>query len=122
MRKIDVLKIGIQMIKQVEQLHKLGYLHLDIKLDNILLGQNDSYYIQSAHFINEDMEEAKRRKNERKNKKGYNQRPKKSKLYLIDFGSCAKYLDQKGKHLPNKPVNNENNRNMVFASKNYFDK
>lgn len=38
--KIDVLKYGIQMIKLVERFHSLGYVHRDIKPDNILVEPN----------------------------------------------------------------------------------
>lgn len=37
LKKIDILKIGIQLMKNVEKLHTLGYIHRDIKPDNILL-------------------------------------------------------------------------------------
>ena len=37
MKKIDILKLGIQLIKIVESFHSLGYIHRDIKPDNILL-------------------------------------------------------------------------------------
>ena len=39
-KQIDVLKVGIQMIKNVENLHSLGYVHRDIKPDNILVDLN----------------------------------------------------------------------------------
>ena len=39
-KKIDILKIGIQMLKLIEQLHSIGYVHRDIKPDNILLEPN----------------------------------------------------------------------------------
>ena len=34
---IDILSIGAQLIKCVENLHSVNYLHLDIKLDNIFV-------------------------------------------------------------------------------------
>lgn len=44
LRKIDILKVGIQMINCIEEFHKLGYVHLDIKVNNILFGPNDQAY------------------------------------------------------------------------------
>lgn len=37
----EVRQIGTQLIKALRELHSLGYVHLDIKPDNILLGLND---------------------------------------------------------------------------------
>lgn len=44
LRKADVLKIGVQLLKAIERLHSIGYLHLDIKPDNMLIepGKEDS--------------------------------------------------------------------------------
>lgn len=51
LRKADVLKIGIQLLKAIQRLHDIGYLHLDIKPDNMLIepGKEDSAsaYIRS---------------------------------------------------------------------------
>ena len=35
---VDILKLGLRLIKIVEQLHQIGIVHLDIKPDNILIG------------------------------------------------------------------------------------
>ena len=44
LRKADVLKNGVQLLKAIERLHSIGYLHLDIKPDNMLIepGKEDS--------------------------------------------------------------------------------
>jgi serine/threonine protein kinase len=35
---VDTLKIGIQLINMIERMHNIGYIHNDIKPDNILIG------------------------------------------------------------------------------------
>ena len=35
---IDILKLGLQLVNIVEKMHNLGYIHKDIKPDNILIG------------------------------------------------------------------------------------
>ena len=37
LRQIDILKLGIQLIKNVQRLHQIGYVHLDLKPDNFML-------------------------------------------------------------------------------------
>ena len=39
MKKIDVLKIGLELFDLIEKLHANGIVHQDIKLDNILFSQ-----------------------------------------------------------------------------------
>lgn len=36
----SAVQIGIQLTKLIRDIHKLGYLHLDIKPDNILIDKN----------------------------------------------------------------------------------
>ena len=36
----DALKVGIQMIEGINKIHDAGYLHCDIKIDNILTAVN----------------------------------------------------------------------------------
>ena len=38
LQKTDVLKMALQLIKILEKLHDTGLVHLDIKPDNILIG------------------------------------------------------------------------------------
>ena len=33
----DIIKIGISLLKQIKEVHNAGYLHCDIKPDNIML-------------------------------------------------------------------------------------
>jgi serine/threonine protein kinase len=56
MRFCDALKIGIELINKIEMLHKTGYLHCDIKPDNLMVDNK------------------------------YNHNNTKTKIYLIDFG------------------------------------
>jgi serine/threonine protein kinase len=37
----DVVLIGTQIIDRLMSLHDLGYLHLDLKLENLLFGSSD---------------------------------------------------------------------------------
>eukprot|EP00347_Sterkiella_histriomuscorum_P023821 403333271 len=39
--KKSILQIGIQLVKTIKELHNIGYGHMDIKLDNILINTND---------------------------------------------------------------------------------
>lgn len=64
------VQIGLQTLDRLEALHNLGYLHLDLKPDNILLGSSNMHKIES------------------------------STLYLIDYGISKKYLDEFGDHIP----------------------
>lgn len=44
----------------------------------------------------------------------------KAKMYLIDFGCSHPYMKD-GKHIKNLRNSKDKNRNLVFASKNYFN-
>lgn len=47
----SVCRIGIQMVDRIEQVHKAGYLHWDIKPDNFLIGlKNDAATIYCIDF------------------------------------------------------------------------
>ena len=69
-----MFQIGLQITNCIEQLHKLGFLHLDIKGENILLDSNEYSAIES------------------------------SRLHLIDFGLAQSYLNDDGSHVPLKKV------------------
>ena len=56
----------------LEKLHDIGYIHCDIKPDNIMIGN-----------YNEDESEI-------------------NKLYLIDMGISQRYLDNEGNHIVKK--------------------
>jgi serine/threonine protein kinase len=42
LKKSDILKLGIQLIKSIRQLHSLGFVHLDLKPDNIMFKNEES--------------------------------------------------------------------------------
>lgn len=63
------LQIGIQMVDRLKTLHEIGYLHLDIKPDNILMGAKDRSH-----------EDA-------------------STLVLIDFGLSKRFENSRGEHV-----------------------
>lgn len=65
-----VLQIGKQLLERLEALHELGYLFLDLKLDNILLGSHNLHTTES------------------------------SLIYLVDFGISRRYLDHSFEHIP----------------------
>lgn len=133
LQKIDVLKLGIQLLEKIEAFHNIGYVHLDIKPDNILLNRyshhvKNSNTSENSHIfsLHENM-----RLNSRK--LSFYLYPDKidslisSEVSIIDFGTATNYIsfDNNNRrlkiHLPNKPVpSSNNNRNNFFASKHYF--
>jgi len=42
LKKSEILKLGIQLMKSIRQLHSIGYVHLDIKTDNIMFNNKVS--------------------------------------------------------------------------------
>ena len=37
----NTVQIGVQLIESVQNLHSTGYIHLDIKLDNVLISREN---------------------------------------------------------------------------------
>ena len=62
-------QIGIRLLHHLEEIHKIGLVYNDLKLDNILVGDKDS----SPNSL--------------------------SDIRLIDFGLCTRYLDMQGNHI-----------------------
>ena len=45
-----ILRVTKQIVQRLESLHKTGYLHNDLKLDNILVGHSDPQNIYLIDF------------------------------------------------------------------------
>jgi serine/threonine protein kinase len=86
------IQIGCQLLEQYKLIHASGYIHNDLKLENILVGKASA---QPDSFV--DLH----------------------RVTLIDFGLCTMYLDQEGKHVPKKGCDGFQG-NMIFASRNAF--
>lgn len=59
-----VFMIGIQLMKRIKALHNTGYIHYDIKPENVMVGYED-----------------------------------RSRIYLIDYGMCLRYLHPNGRRM-----------------------
>ena len=46
-KKIDILKLGIQLVKNIRGLHDTGHVHLDLKPDNMMFDTPKSNDISS---------------------------------------------------------------------------
>lgn len=77
----DALKVGIELIKILQNVHALGVCHGDIKIGNVLIEG------QSGHDI--ILPKTQRNVNE------------KNQLYLVDFGKAEEYMirDRDGKYV-----------------------
>jgi casein kinase 1 len=64
--------MAIQLVDLLQKLHDVGYIHCDLKPDNIMIGD----FTKDEKLMN--------------------------KLYLIDFGISQSYLEANGEHLPFK--------------------
>lgn len=63
------IQIGIQLIDRLQALHGIGYLHMDLKPDNILLGSANRTRFDSSNIV------------------------------LIDYGISKQFKDSDGKHI-----------------------
>ena len=88
-----VLQIGIQLIDSLKIIHEAGYIYNDLKLDNIVIGDDVSLPHSKQSLY---------------------------KVRLIDFGMSTKYLKEDGTHAPKKKVQIFKG-NLVFSSKNMFN-
>jgi serine/threonine protein kinase len=106
-KQIDVLKLGIVLFRNIERLHDLGYLHLDIKPDNIMVNNrfDDIKYRNSTRTPGLFACKEKLAYNDRKfrfsSQKKYNDLVE-SQVNIIDFGQCESYIDRTtNQHRPN---------------------
>ena len=92
---MDVLKFGLQMIKIIEKFHMLGYVHRDIKPDNILIEPTKKGKIFDGQVIgieSEKRENSQRRRLQLDSANFYHSKVwNTSELFLIDFGTSHKY-------------------------------
>jgi serine/threonine protein kinase len=101
----DILKIGIELIKKIQIMHDLGYLHLDLKTDNVLFSKIDSlttwnkYSNRPIHSWKETNDKLIRQKNYYKSTK-YEELVV-SEVYITDFGTAKHYRDKDNKHIRN---------------------
>ena len=79
-------------MNRLESFHQLGYLHLDLKPDNILIKSPDYSIWESS-----------------------------SVLYLIDFGISKKFVQDDGSHIKEATSRVPFVGNVVFASRNAFN-
>lgn len=67
---LTVMNIGISLINLIKKMHEKGFIHCDLKPDNILIGNEQ----EEASNVDQ--------------------------LHLIDFGISKAYLDDEGSHVP----------------------
>lgn len=122
MPKVDILKLGIQLLKSIEIFHQYGTVHLNISPQTVLFGLGTK-----VSQVNLQTSYEKMRKKEaldeiaRENLSDFRYHDlKESPVYLINYQKNRRYLLWDGKHLPNAPDNSEKTKNIIFASKNYF--
>jgi serine/threonine protein kinase len=84
----DVLKIGINLLDQVELMHSSGFMHCDIKIDNVMIDFESSQQLRESHSRMSSTD---------------------AKFHLVDFGCGRKFEIQPKKHV-------ENSRNNVVGN------
>ena len=88
----NILEIGYHVIDALESLHSIGYVHNDIKPDNIMF--NPQLIDNQVHLRN---------------------------IKLIDFGFATKYIESKtGSHIAKKELS-EFRGNIEFSSLNHMN-
>lgn len=75
------IDVGQQIIRCLQKVHSIGYVHCDIKPHNILCTESDEDQFEEAE--------------------GDELSPR---YTLIDFGICSKYIDTFGHHLPKDKI------------------
>lgn len=85
-----VFQIGLELLESFKMIHEAGYIFNDLKLDNVLIGDDQSLpQAQSSLF----------------------------KIRLIDFGLAKKYTKKDGTHVPQKK-NSVFEGNLIYSSVN----
>ena len=78
-----IIKIGIQLLRCLEIMHENGYIHNDLKADNILVGDHAYFNELKEEQVCKRLEQLRL-----------------DKIYLIDFGVATKYRLENGDHKP----------------------
>lgn len=97
-----IMQIGVKLVTCLQKMHYLGYVHNDLKPDNVLIG----YASTEKPIKNQDQKRPLDKYNIKK-------------ISLIDFGLVSKYLDGNGNHIK-KEIPDKFKGSLVYASKNAF--
>jgi len=77
------VKVGIQLISVLEELHQLGYIYNDLKPDNILIGKQPLRALRKCTKVDK-----------------FNElRHEFSSIKLVDFGLITPYVSEDGSHV-----------------------
>ncbi|KAF9378498.1 Casein kinase I isoform alpha [Podila verticillata] len=119
-----VIELGVQMISQIEFIHKKGIVYRDIKPENFLLDADidlpeapigkahtpPTYPDQTMSFFNDTRQRQQSIESDHSAFSNLSSSPGspvilsygKPDLSIVDFGLAAYYRDASGKHIPNK--------------------
>lgn len=107
-KKVDVLKMGIQLVKIIEKVHDVGYLHGDIRPSNIVISQQTKHVKKlnqtALQFIEEEYNDNRQRMDLNMQPKDVYLRYMQQKwhsadIFLINFTKTTKF-ENNGTHLP----------------------
>jgi serine/threonine protein kinase len=88
----SIVRLGIKSLDILEQVHNSGYIYGDLKLDNILVGQDETLPSGPSDNAFSNIS-----------------------LNLIDFGFATKFVDKESNHLPERHIDMFQG-NLIFSS------